>query len=162
MRAEIQYPTYQWLANASIVPSNTTGYSLAQIEGTLTKASGAVPYVRLSLLHLFYMDRPFQRGHTPGDAAIKACLWRRRMYSARSTGTICVAYDMLTLQIGCSGPTRQTITEVWYYSHVLGKPQDGIFKPINQTTTSSCNKTEPLWYYTRSDGSEADQVYQPY
>jgi ribonuclease T2 len=45
VQAEIQYPTYQWLANASIVPSNSTGYNLSTIEGALTKASGAVPYV---------------------------------------------------------------------------------------------------------------------
>lgn len=69
---------------------------------------------------------------------------------------------MLMLQIGCSGPTRQTVSEVWYYTHVLGTPQDGIFKPVNQTTTSNCNKTEPLWYYTRSTGSEAKDVFKLY
>jgi ribonuclease T2 len=47
VRAEIQYPTYQWLANASIVPSNSTGYKLAQIQDALTNASGAIPYVRV-------------------------------------------------------------------------------------------------------------------
>lgn len=43
--AQLQYPSYQWLANASIVPSNSTGYNLTSIQNTLTKASGAVPYV---------------------------------------------------------------------------------------------------------------------
>lgn len=46
--AEIQYPTYQWLANATIVPSNSTAYNLSVIEKALTKASGAVPYVSVN------------------------------------------------------------------------------------------------------------------
>jgi hypothetical protein len=29
-----------------------------------------------------------------------------------------------------------------------------IFKPVNQTGTSSCNATAPLWYYQRTNGSE--------
>lgn len=43
--AELQYPTYQWLKNATIVPSNETSYNFSQIESVLTKASGAVPFV---------------------------------------------------------------------------------------------------------------------
>lgn len=47
VQAQIQYPTYLWLAAAGIVPSNTTTYSLASVSAVLTKASGAEPYVRL-------------------------------------------------------------------------------------------------------------------
>lgn len=38
-------PTYSWLAAAGIVPSNTTTYSLSDIQATLTDAFGAVPYL---------------------------------------------------------------------------------------------------------------------
>jgi ribonuclease T2 len=47
VRAQIQYPTYTWLSNAGITPSNSTGYNLTSIQSVLTKASGAVPYVRI-------------------------------------------------------------------------------------------------------------------
>lgn len=38
-------PTYEWLAAAGIVPSNTTTYSLVDIQTVLTEAFGAVPYL---------------------------------------------------------------------------------------------------------------------
>lgn len=38
-------PTYKWLADAGIVPSNCTTYSLSDIQATLTAAFGAVPYL---------------------------------------------------------------------------------------------------------------------
>ena len=45
IRAQIQYPTYTWLEQAGITPSNTTTYMLGDIQDALAKASGAVPYV---------------------------------------------------------------------------------------------------------------------
>lgn len=48
VRANIQYPTFKWLAAANIAPSNTTNYALAAIEKALTNASGALPYVRIT------------------------------------------------------------------------------------------------------------------
>ena len=47
VKADLLYPTYDWLNNAGIKPSNATGYNLTQLEGVLTNASGAVPYVSL-------------------------------------------------------------------------------------------------------------------
>lgn len=41
-------PTWGWLAEAGIRPSNTTGYTLSDIQGTLTKSYGAVPYIGCS------------------------------------------------------------------------------------------------------------------
>lgn len=46
VQAQLQYPTYKWLSAAGIVPSNTTTYTLQNISSVLTKASGAIPYVR--------------------------------------------------------------------------------------------------------------------
>ncbi|WWD20934.1 hypothetical protein CI109_105412 [Kwoniella shandongensis] len=100
IKAQVQYPTYEWLADAGVIPSNRTGYAISQLQDTLADASGAVPY------------------------------------------------------LGCSGPTKQILTEVWYYAHSLGRPQESILKPIDQTTKSNCNATQPIWYYERSKGSE--------
>jgi ribonuclease T2 len=41
-------PTWSWLKEANITPSNSTTYSLADIQGQLTKKYGAVPYVGCS------------------------------------------------------------------------------------------------------------------
>ncbi|WVR04871.1 hypothetical protein IAU60_001883 [Kwoniella sp. DSM 27419] len=101
VKAQVQYPTYQWLQDAGIQPSNQTSYSVWDLQDALTNRSGAVPY------------------------------------------------------LGCSGSTRQTLSEVWYYSHSLGRPQDGWLKPLDQTTKTNCNTTEGIWYYTRSEGSES-------
>ncbi|KAM7220926.1 Ribonuclease T2-like protein [Rhypophila decipiens] len=49
-----QLPTYDWLAEANILPSNSTGgkkgggYSLSKIQNTLTKKFGAKPYIGCS------------------------------------------------------------------------------------------------------------------
>lgn len=45
VKTDIQYPTYKWLQEGGVVPSNQTAYNLTQIEGLLTKATGAIPYV---------------------------------------------------------------------------------------------------------------------
>lgn len=41
-------PTYTWLADAGIVPSNTTTYTLGDLQTALTGAFGAVPYLACS------------------------------------------------------------------------------------------------------------------
>lgn len=43
---------------------------------------------------------------------------------------------------------------MWYYSHSLGRPQNGVFRPLDQTTKSNCNTTSGVWYYERTKGSE--------
>ncbi|KAK7465340.1 hypothetical protein VKT23_005319 [Stygiomarasmius scandens] len=45
IRAFKQYPTFDMLAAAGIVPSNTTGYSLAQIQQALMSQTGALPFL---------------------------------------------------------------------------------------------------------------------
>lgn len=41
-------PTFTWLAAAGIVPSNTTAYTLADVQTVLAGAFGAVPYLGCS------------------------------------------------------------------------------------------------------------------
>lgn len=43
-----RYPTWGWLAQAGIRPSNTTQTSLSDLRRVLTKASGALPYIGCS------------------------------------------------------------------------------------------------------------------
>ncbi|OCK82106.1 ribonuclease T2 [Lepidopterella palustris CBS 459.81] len=73
--------------------------------------------------------------------------------------------------IGCSGPRYNTtaagngtmdrgftvISEVWYYNHVYGRPQDGHTVAVNATGSNTNCATSPgaIHYYERSKGSEA-------
>lgn len=41
-------PTHAWLAAAAIVPSNSTTYTLSDLQAALTDAFGAVPYLGCS------------------------------------------------------------------------------------------------------------------
>ncbi|CEJ84511.1 Putative Ribonuclease T2 family protein [[Torrubiella] hemipterigena] len=43
-----QVPTWSWLANAGIRPSNTTSYTLSDIQGVLTKEFGQLPFLGCS------------------------------------------------------------------------------------------------------------------
>lgn len=43
-----RYPTYSWLASAGITPSNSSRVSLSDVQGTLAKYSGAIPYIGCS------------------------------------------------------------------------------------------------------------------
>jgi ribonuclease T2 len=111
-------PTYDWLADAGIVPSNTTRYSLTDLQSALKNRFGALPY------------------------------------------------------IGCSGPRYSSIVanstdkgytnvdEVWYYHHVLGRPQDGNAVPVDASvdglSVSTCATTPgALRYLARTPTSEA-------
>jgi ribonuclease T2 len=42
---DLQFPTYKWLADAGITPSNSTGVELDKMLNVLTDKSGAVPFV---------------------------------------------------------------------------------------------------------------------
>jgi len=44
VRAFHQYPTYDMLASAGIIPSNKTTYTLAQFQNTIKAQTGAIPY----------------------------------------------------------------------------------------------------------------------
>lgn len=44
----LRVPTYKWLEEAGIVPSNVTGVSLGDVQGALAKAYGATPYIGCS------------------------------------------------------------------------------------------------------------------
>ncbi|KIW49332.1 hypothetical protein, variant [Exophiala xenobiotica] len=115
----IQYykrlPTWSWLSEAKITPSNSTQYTLSDIQGQLTKKYGATPYI--------------------------GCSGPR--YNTTEAGK------------NSTDTGRTVVSEVWYYSHVVGRPQEGNSLPVNATTpNSSCAKAKgALWYYEMTPGS---------
>ena len=73
-----------------------------------------------------------------------------------------------TPYVGCSGPRynetaagagssdagRTQVSEMWYYFHVDGRPQEGKSVALERTGSSSCAKAEgALHYYERAAGS---------
>lgn len=72
--------------------------------------------------------------------------------------------------VGCAGtPFNETdagagssddggteLSEVWYFFHAFGRPQDGRWSPTAQTGSSSCAKAAgAVHYYERAPGSQA-------
>ncbi|QIX01458.1 hypothetical protein AMS68_006975 [Peltaster fructicola] len=102
-----EFPTYDFLADHDIVPSNTTTYSLASFESALKEEYGEVPY------------------------------------------------------LGCSGPRfnetaagrnstdngRTVLSEVWYYMHVRGRPQNLDYEVTAQTGKSNCAQAAGAIHY---------------
>ncbi|RDB29420.1 Ribonuclease T2 [Hypsizygus marmoreus] len=60
-----------------------------------------------------------------------------------------------TPYLGCRN-NGTVLSELWYFNHVLGTEQYGTYKPVKSTTTSSCSRTAPIWYYERSKGSQEE------
>ncbi|KAJ8083708.1 hypothetical protein PM082_002474 [Marasmius tenuissimus] len=54
--------------------------------------------------------------------------------------------------LGCAN--RTILTEVWYFSHVLGTEQYGAYKNLDSTTVTSCAQNETIWYYERTPSAE--------
>ncbi|KAM0723883.1 hypothetical protein Q7P37_000873 [Cladosporium fusiforme] len=107
-------PTFDWLAEHDITPSNTTTYTLRDIEAALSTEYGAKPYI--------------------------GCSGAR--YNETEEGQ------------GSSDNGRTQLSEMWYYFHVNGRPQEGDSVSVENTVRSSCAEAEgAVHYYERANGS---------
>lgn len=111
-------PTYRWLKADRITPSNSTGYTLSDIQTALKTGFGELPFV--------------------------GCSGPR--YNETEAGK------------GSTDNGRTQFSEVWYYYHIRGRPQDrhGVKSSAQDTGfTTTCAKTDKaVWYYQRAKGSE--------
>jgi ribonuclease T2 len=106
--------TFEWLATHGITPSNTTTYSVSDIEAALSTEYGATPFV--------------------------GCSGPRFNETAAGKGSL--------------DNGRTQVSEMWYYFHVDGRPQDGHSVVLERSGKSSCAKAEgAVWYYERANGS---------
>jgi ribonuclease T2 len=106
-------PTWGWLSAANIRPSNTTSYTLSDMQNALVKGYGALPYL--------------------------GCTGPR--YNTTVSGSMDNGYTVLD--------------EVWYTFHAYGRPQNGVWVPVNATgSVTSCATTKgAIKYPQRSTGS---------
>ncbi|OQO15115.1 hypothetical protein B0A48_00497 [Cryoendolithus antarcticus] len=112
----LRLPTYDWLADAGIEPSNSTTYTLKKMEKALKREYRATPYL--------------------------GCSGPR--YNATAAGA------------GSLDNGRTELSEVWYYFHAYGRPQDGNSVPVEQTGKSSCATTKgAIKYYERAANAVA-------
>lgn len=74
--ANLKYPTWDYLAAAGITPSNTTKYTLGQIEAALYNATGAMPYVSDGSSCLLVTARRLTQTVTSLPIAAARLLWR--------------------------------------------------------------------------------------
>ncbi|PHH81336.1 hypothetical protein CDD82_997 [Ophiocordyceps australis] len=112
-------PTFSWLSDAGITPSNTTTYSLSHLQRALSVGFGLVPFV--------------------------GCSGPR--YNETDAGK------------GSADDGRTRLSEVWYFYHVYGRPQNVESVKLAADTAggrlSSCAMTEgAVWYFERAAGSE--------
>ena len=106
--------TFEWLANHGITPSNSTTYTVSDIEAALSSEYGATPFV--------------------------GCSGPRYNETAAGKGSL--------------DNGRTQVSEMWYYFHVDGRPQDGHSVVLERSGKSSCAKAEgAVHYYERANGS---------
>lgn len=112
-----RFPTFDWLAESGIVPSNSTTYSYAEIVDVLSEKHGGIPFL--------------------------GCSGPRYNSTAAGKNSTDKGYTILS--------------EVWYYEHVYGRPQEGNTISVNASESylTNCAKVEgAILYPERSNGSE--------
>lgn len=94
----------------------------------------------------------------------------RTAYSVSAIERVLTAHHGATPYVGCSGPRYNhtaagagssddgytVLSEVWYYHHVFGRPQEGRSVPVGAGSSyTNCAKTAgAVHYYERTAGSE--------
>lgn len=121
-------PTYEWLKDAGIEPSNKTTYSLSDIQSALKKHYGATPYIGCSGPR--YNET--SKNSSDHGSTVLSEVW----YFSH----VCIFF--------CLENITNTI-------QVKGRPQEGNAVHIDSTTNSTCAKADgAIKYYERTPSSE--------
>lgn len=120
-----QLPTYQWLADSGIRPSNSTAYTLSDIQKALTKEYGFVPYVGCSGPR--YNETAAGAGSSDNGRTQLSEMWYYyHVYGAPQR------HDVQKVPADVAGGMLTTCTKaknaIWYYKRAKGSER------------SSCNK----------------------
>lgn len=104
-----RYPTWSWLAEAGIRPSNSSQVTLSDIQGTLTKASGAVPYIGCRGPR--YNETDAGRGGNDTGRTIVSEAWYYNHVYGRPQEGISIAVNAT----GSTSSCARAKNALWYY-----------------------------------------------
>jgi ribonuclease T2 len=147
-------PTWGWLAQAGITPSNTTTYSISQFQNTLTSSYGALPYIGCSGPR-FNQTAAGANSTDNGRTQISE-VW----YYFHVSLFFFFLFSFLSLSIFSLSlcflfPTVAVCTRLINATQAFGRPQSGAWLPTNATgSVTSCAKTaNAIHYPLRANGS---------
>ncbi|KAI0970090.1 ribonuclease T2 family protein [Xylaria arbuscula] len=103
-----QLPTWRWLAEAGIEPSNKTGYSISRIEDVLTGKFGKLPHVGCAGPK--YNETAAGKGSTDAGLTVLSELWYYHHVNGRVQRVQGVPVNS-TYPSNCA----KTLGAVWYY-----------------------------------------------
>ncbi|KAK3117466.1 hypothetical protein LTR53_001153 [Teratosphaeriaceae sp. CCFEE 6253] len=117
----MRLPTWGWLGAHGIYPSNSTTYTLGDMEAALSHEYGAVPYL--------------------------GCSGPR--YNTTAAGA------------NSTDSGRTVLSEVWYYFHAYGRPQDGacIFGSAGKGTLTGQTRTRPTSTRARDVRTTSNRIH---
>ena len=107
----LRFPTWGWLSQAGILPSNTTQVSLSDVSGALTKASGSIPYLGCSGPR--YNETAAGRGgNDTGRTVISEVWYYMNVYGRPQDG---IAIHINATVAGSSSNCAKAPGALWYY-----------------------------------------------
>lgn len=104
-----RFPTYAWLQQAGITPSNTTQVTLSDVQGALTKASTAIPYVGCTGPK--YNETTAGQGSSDNGRTVIDELWYYMYVYGRPQDGVAVHVNAS----GSSSSCATTKNALWYY-----------------------------------------------
>ena len=116
-----RFPTWTWLSQASITPSNTTQYTLSAVQGALTKSSGAIPYVGCSGPR--YNETTAGKGSNDTGRTVISETWYYMYANGRPQ-------DGNTVRVNATSPTSscaKAANVLWYYERTPSSQRPGNF-----------------------------------
>ncbi|KAI0199198.1 ribonuclease T2 family protein [Astrocystis sublimbata] len=107
-------PTFKWLAEGGITPSNKTGYALADLQGALQTGFGKVPYIGCSGPR--YNETAAGKGSKDNGKTVLSEMW----YYYHVLGRVQNAQGIPTDPSGSPTNCAKAPGAVWYYERTPG------------------------------------------
>ncbi|KAI1170510.1 ribonuclease T2 family protein [Nemania sp. FL0916] len=107
-------PTYKWLSQGGIKPSNTTAYSVSDIQGALRRGFGKLPYVGCSGPK--YNETAAGKGSLDNGATVLSEMWYYYHVNGRVQRVDGKPVDASGSVTNCA----KTKKAVWYYERSRG------------------------------------------
>lgn len=104
-----RFPTFAWLQQAGITPSNKTQVTLSDVQGALTKAATAVPYVGCSGPR--YNETDAGRGSNDTGRTVISEAWYYMYVYGRPQDGVAVHVNAT----GSSSSCAKAKNALWYY-----------------------------------------------